>query len=102
MKNSIYQSRIISINIKIKEELLSGIDKIQNNSLKLEEEINDKDSNNIDKKIIYKYEIKDIEKIKQSLALNCVNGAPLVPVGTWMPKTTTKENKDFENTKIKQ
>ena len=50
---------------KIKEELLSGVDQIENNSIQLEEEINDKDSNNIDKKIIYKYEIKDIENIKE-------------------------------------
>jgi hypothetical protein len=50
---------------KIKEELLKGVDKIENNSLNLEEEICDKDTNIIDKKIIYKYEIKDIENIKE-------------------------------------
>jgi len=50
---------------KIKEELLKGVDKIENNSLNLEEEICDKDSNIIEKKIIYKYEIKDIENIKE-------------------------------------
>ena len=50
---------------KIKEELVKGIENIDNNLLKLEEDIEDKDCNNIDKKIIYKYEIKDIENIKE-------------------------------------
>lgn len=50
---------------KIKEELIKGIENIDNNLLKIEEEIEDKDINNIDKKIIYKYEIKDIENIKE-------------------------------------
>jgi hypothetical protein len=50
---------------KIKEELLTGVGKIENNSLKLEEEISEKESNYIDKKIIYKYEIRDIENIKE-------------------------------------
>lgn len=51
---------------KIKEELLIGIENINNNnSLKLEENIEDKEFNYIEKKIIYKYEIIDIEKIKE-------------------------------------
>ena len=50
---------------KIKEELLTGVDNVDNNLFKLDEEIGDKDLNNIDKKIIYKYEIKDIENIKE-------------------------------------
>ena len=50
---------------KVKEELLLGVEKIENNFLKLEEEIDSKDLNYIDKKIIYKYDIKDIENIKE-------------------------------------
>jgi hypothetical protein len=50
---------------KIKEELLKGVENIDNNAFNLEEETGDKDLNNIDKKIIYKYEIKDIENIKE-------------------------------------
>lgn len=50
---------------KIKEDLLKGVENIENNSLNLDEEVIDKDSNIIDKKIIYKYEIKDIENIKE-------------------------------------
>jgi hypothetical protein len=51
---------------KIKEELLIGVENINNNnSLKLEENIEDKEFNYIEKKIIYKYEIIDIEKIKE-------------------------------------
>jgi len=49
---------------KIKEDLLIGVENNNNNSLKLEEEIEDKEFNYIEKKIIYKYEIIDIEKIK--------------------------------------
>lgn len=49
---------------KIKEELIKGIENIDNNLLKIEENIDDKEVNYIDKKIIYKYEIKDIENIK--------------------------------------
>jgi hypothetical protein len=50
---------------KIKEELLKGIENIDNNILKLDEKIDDKDLINNDKKIIYKYELKDIENIKE-------------------------------------
>jgi hypothetical protein len=50
---------------KIKEELLKGVENIDNNSLNLEEELDNKDLNNIDKKIIFKYEIRDIENIKE-------------------------------------
>jgi hypothetical protein len=50
---------------KIKEELLKGVENVDNNSLKIEDEIDNKDLSNIDKKIIYKYEIKDIENIKE-------------------------------------
>jgi hypothetical protein len=50
---------------KIKEELVKGVENINNNLLILEEDIENKDTSNLDKKIIYKYEIKDIEKIKE-------------------------------------
>jgi len=50
---------------KIKEELFKGIDNIDNNLLKIEKDIEEKEINNIDKKIIYKYEIKDIENINE-------------------------------------
>ena len=50
---------------KIKEELLKGVENVDNNLLKLDEDLDNKDLNNIDKKIIFKYEIRDIENIKE-------------------------------------
>ena len=46
--------------------------------------------------------VSDIERVKTALNTNCANGVPLIPVGSWIPETTTKDNEYFENPKIKQ